>query len=65
MKLHRAITLGVMILVSLGLVAAMTAQGVAQWGSRSLAALLVVIVVAAIAGVAFSWRRYFPSGQRR
>lgn len=59
MKLHRALTLVVMIVVSLLLIGAMTAQGIREWNSQSLVALLVVVAVAAVAGVAFSWRRYF------
>lgn len=58
MKLHRAVTLVVMLLVSLLLVAAMTAYGIGTFDARSLVALLVVIVVAAVAGIAFSYRRY-------
>lgn len=58
--IHRAVTL-VLLLVLAGLtVAAMTAYGVGTFSGRSLVALLVVIVAAAIAGVAFSLRRYFP-----
>jgi hypothetical protein len=57
-KLHRAITLVVMLLIALALVAAMTWQGVQTWNGRSLAALLVVVVAAAISGIAFSWKRY-------
>jgi len=59
MKIHRAITLAVMLLLSLALVAAATWQGVQSWDGRSLAALVVVLVAAAISGIAFSWKRYF------
>jgi K+-transporting ATPase c subunit len=59
-KLHRALTLLVMIAFSLLLIAAMTIYGVATFSSGSLVALLIVVVGAAIAGIAFSWRRYFP-----
>ena len=59
MKLHRAITLALMMLVSVGLVAAATWQGVQSWNGRSLAALAVVLVAAALGGIAFSWKRYF------
>ena len=59
MKLHRALTLALMLLLSLALVAAATWQGVQSWDGRSLAALLVVLVAAAIGGIAFSWKRYF------
>jgi len=57
-KIHRAIILAVMLLISLALVAAMTWQGVQTWNGRSLAALAVVVVAAAISGIAFSWKRY-------
>ncbi len=60
MKLHRAITLAVMITVSVALIGAMTAEGIASLNRGSLVALLVVVVVAAVAGVAFSFNRYFP-----
>ncbi len=60
MKLHRAVTLVVMILCSLLLVAAMTAYGVGTFSGHSLVALLVVLVAVAVAGIAFSYRRYFP-----
>lgn len=59
MKLHRAITLVVMIVGSLILIALMTLHGIQEWSSQSLVALGVVVVIAAIAGIAFSWRRYF------
>jgi len=59
-KLHRALTLVVMIVFSLALIAAMTIYGVATFSSDSLVALVVVIVGTAIAGIVFSWRRYFP-----
>lgn len=59
MKLHRAVTLVVLIALSLVLIVAMTVQGIREWSSGSLVALAVVLVAAAIAGVAFSWRRYF------
>lgn len=59
MKLHRAITLVVMMVVSLLLIAFMTLQGIQEWSSRSLLALGIVIAAAAVGGIAFSWRRYF------
>jgi hypothetical protein len=58
-KIHRAVTLAVLLLISLALIAAMTWQGVQSWDGRSLAALVVVVVAAAISGIAFSWKRYF------
>jgi hypothetical protein len=59
MKLHRAIVLVVMMLMALGLVVLLTAAGIASFDSHSLIALGVVLAVAAISGVAFSWNRYF------
>jgi hypothetical protein len=59
-KLHRAITLAVLILVSVLVIAGMTADGIRTFNFGSLAALLIVVAAAAIAGIAFSWRRYFP-----
>ena len=56
MKLHRAVTLVLMIVFSLLLIA----YGIATFSSGSLAALVVVLVAAAVAGILFSWRRYFP-----
>ena len=58
MKLHRAFVLTVMIAGSLLLVGVMTLQGIQEWSSQSLVALAVVVVVAAVAGIAFSWQRY-------
>jgi hypothetical protein len=58
-KIHRAVTLALMMLVSVALVAAATWQGVQSWNRRSLAALAVVVVAAAFSGIAFSWKRYF------
>ena len=43
-----------------GTMGAMTAYGVATFSGGSLLALLVVLVAAAAAGIAFSYRRYFP-----
>ncbi|HYW24203.1 MAG TPA: hypothetical protein VE953_08555 [Terriglobales bacterium] len=59
MKLHRAVVLVLMILSGLVVVGAMTAYGIATFSGGSLVALLVVVVVAALAGIAFSYRRYF------
>jgi hypothetical protein len=58
MKLHRAITLIAMMLVAVGIIALLTAQGLARLDSHSLIALGVVVVAAAVSGVAFSWRYY-------
>lgn len=59
MKLHRAIVLIVMMVLTLGLLFLFIASGVASFDSRSLIALAVVIVAAVVGGVAFSWKRYF------
>ena len=59
MKLHRAVTLVVMILLGLLLVGAMTAYGIATISGGSLVAILFVVVAAALAGIGFSYRRYF------
>ncbi|TMF38902.1 MAG: hypothetical protein E6I27_04445 [Chloroflexi bacterium] len=58
MKIHRAIVLVVMMLIALGAFILLTAAGIASFDVRSLVALVVVIVAAAISGVAFSWKRY-------
>ena len=55
MRLHRAITLVVMMVLAVGLVAG----AVRSFDARSLVALAVVVVVSAISGVAFSWGRYY------
>jgi asparagine N-glycosylation enzyme membrane subunit Stt3 len=60
MKAHRAVTLVVMMLLALVLVAGMTAYGISTFDGGSLVALIVVIAAAAIAGLAFSFSRYFP-----
>jgi hypothetical protein len=59
MRLHRAATLVVMMLMAAGLIVFMTAGAVRSFDSRSLIALVVVVVVSAISGVAFSWGRYY------
>lgn len=64
MKIHRALTLVVMLLLALLLIGWATLIGVTSIDSRSLASLAFIVVVAAIAGAAFSWRRYFPSRRR-
>jgi hypothetical protein len=60
MKVYRAVTLAVMILCALLLVGVMTAYGIGTFNGGSLVALLVVLAAAAVAGIAFSYRRYFP-----
>lgn len=62
MKLHRAITLVVMMLIAVGLVVLLTASAISTLDSRSLIALGVVVLAAAISGLAFSWNRYFKRG---
>lgn len=59
MKVHRAVTLVLMLVCGLVLVGAMTAYGVSTFSGSSLVALLVVIAGAALAGIGFSYRRYF------
>jgi divalent metal cation (Fe/Co/Zn/Cd) transporter len=59
MRLHRAATLVVMMLLAVGLFILMTAGAVASFDSHSLIALVAVVVVAAAGGVAFSWKRYY------
>ncbi len=58
MKLHRAIVLLLMMLLAVGAFVLLTATGIANFDSHSLIALGVVLVAAAISGVAFSWKRY-------
>jgi hypothetical protein len=58
-KLHRAIALVVMMLMAVAAIAVLTAAGIARFDGHSLIALIVVLVAAAISGVAFSWNRYF------
>ena len=60
MKLHRAITLAVLIFFSVLLLGVMAAYGAATLDIRSLSALVFVLAATALAGLAFSYRRYFP-----
>jgi hypothetical protein len=48
-----------MMLMAVGLIVLMTAGAIRSFDSRSLIALVVVVVVSAISGVAFSWKRYY------
>jgi len=57
-KLHRAIVLVVMMLIAVGALVLLTAAGIANFDSHSLIALVLVVIAAAISGVAFSWKRY-------
>jgi hypothetical protein len=59
MKLHRAATLVVMMLLALGSLALLLVPGFANFDGRSLIALIVVLAAAAAGGVAFSWNRYY------
>jgi hypothetical protein len=59
MKLHRAVTLVVMMLLAVGALALLLIAGVANFDSHSLIALGVVIVAAAAGGIGFSWNRYY------
>jgi Mn2+/Fe2+ NRAMP family transporter len=59
MQLHRAATLVVMMLMAAGLIVLMTAGAIRSFDRRSLIALVVVVIVSAISGVAFSWKRYY------
>jgi uncharacterized sodium:solute symporter family permease YidK len=58
MKIHRAIVLILMMLIAVGAFILLTAAGIASFDGHSLIALAVVVVAAAISGVAFSWKRY-------
>jgi Na+-transporting methylmalonyl-CoA/oxaloacetate decarboxylase beta subunit len=58
MKRHRAVVLVLMMLLGIGVIVLLTAEGIANFDQHSLIALGVVIVAAAISGVAFSWKRY-------
>lgn len=55
---HRAFVLVLMMLLAVGVVALLTMTGIANFDGRSLIALVVVLVAAAISGIAFSWKRY-------
>ena len=59
MKVHRAATLVVIMLLAIGVLAVMMVTAVATFDSRSLIALGVVLVAAAAGGIGFSWKRYY------
>jgi uncharacterized membrane-anchored protein len=59
MRFHRAVTLVVMMLLAVGLFVVMTAGAISTFDAHSLVALGVVVLAAAVGGVAFSWRRYY------
>lgn len=48
-----------MMLMAAVLIVLFTASGIAAFDVHSLIALAVVLVAAAISGIAFSWKRYF------
>ena len=59
MKIHRAATLVAIMLLAIGVLAVMMVTAVATFDSRSLIALVVVLVAAAVGGIGFSWKRYY------
>ena len=59
MKLHRAVTLVAMMLLALGSLTLLLVAGFANFDSRSLIALIVVVLAAAAGGIGFSWKRYY------
>jgi hypothetical protein len=59
MKLHRAATLVVMMLLALSALALLLISAFANFDSHSLIALGVVVVAAAAGGIGFSWKRYY------
>lgn len=59
MKIHRAVTLVAMMLLAVGALALLLTPGIANFDSHSLIALVVVVIAAAVGGVAFSWKRYY------
>jgi len=58
MKLHRAVTLVVMMLIAVVIIVLLTAEGLASFDQHSLIALGVVVAATAVSGIAFSWRYY-------
>jgi hypothetical protein len=59
MKIHRAITLVVMMLLALGSLVLVGAGAASRLDAHGLIALGVVVVAAAVGGVGFSWKRYY------
>ena len=59
MKIHRAVTLVVMMLLGIGVLALLMAKSASHVDSGGLIALGVVVLAAAAGGVGFSWNRYF------
>jgi len=58
-KIHRAATMVAIMLLAIGVLAVMMVTAVATFDSRSLIALVVVLVAAAVGGIGFSWKRYY------
>jgi hypothetical protein len=58
-KVHRAATLVVVMLLALGMLSLSIANAVASFDAHSLVALVVVVAAAAAGGIAFSWKRYY------
>ncbi|HEV2952970.1 MAG TPA: hypothetical protein VG015_02635 [Candidatus Dormibacteraeota bacterium] len=56
MKIHRVVTL--VLMLALGVAALLLLLSKANLGSSSLVALGVVVIAAALGGVAMSWKRY-------
>jgi len=54
-KIHRAVVLIAMMLLAVGALALLIGDA----DGKSLLALVIVVVGAAIGGIAFSWKRYF------
>ena len=48
-----------MMVAAVAMLVLLTAAGIATFDSHSLIALAIVVIAAAISGVAFSWNRYF------
>ncbi len=59
MKIHRAVTLVVMMVLALFALALLVLNAVASFNGHSLIALVVVLVGAAAGGIGFSWNRYY------
>jgi hypothetical protein len=58
MKVHRAATLVVIMLLAVLTLGLLMITAVANFNGRSLVALGVVVVLAAAGGIGFSWKRY-------
>src|ERR1700737_3317097 len=58
MKVHRAATLVVMMLLAVLTLGILMITAVANFNGRSLVALGVVVVLAAAGGIGFSWKGY-------